>query len=197
MEPVDDYPPEDYPSAPESDPADVPQLTRAVVEDDERLEAAVDAFTSRDEDARGATDAVVDAQRVLRERIDDLGWEQGWPLVLRMEELMNARHADLAVRIAKWAFQEGERSAAATALPEAAEDEGLDAPFAVLSTGKVVVNARHAALDGEDAISTYVRISTGGPVFVGVPLEPKGVTTGLKLLGDALRVVAARLTVRR
>jgi len=85
--------------------ADKLSLNLEVVADEELLAAAVDEFVRRDRTAAVTLAEIVRLHGALGQIIDDY-W---WPIWARAEELGTARWADLAVGIARWAFNEGRR----------------------------------------------------------------------------------------
>ena len=84
---------------PPSDP-EPPSLTPEVVDDDEALAEAVDAFIAADPEARERLREIADLQECIRQTVD----ADTWRLFLQVEDGMSARLADLAVNIARWAF---------------------------------------------------------------------------------------------
>lgn len=96
------------PVAPPSDPEQPPTLTPDVVADDELLGEVVDEFVRRNRVARERLSAITDMQEGLRQSVDG----ETWRLALYVDEMVTERWAELAVEIAKWAFNEGVRSAA-------------------------------------------------------------------------------------
>lgn len=90
---------------PPTDPDPPPTLNPDVVADDETLGEAVDAFIGADPEARARRAEIVVHQEALRSAVDG----DVWGLVLHLDELTNARWADLAVVIARWAFEVGRR----------------------------------------------------------------------------------------
>jgi hypothetical protein len=87
---------------PPSDP-EMPVLTPDVAADDEALAEAVDAFINNDSVARAQLVEIADFQEALRGAVH----ADVWGIVLRLDELTTARWADLAVAIARWAFDAG------------------------------------------------------------------------------------------
>jgi hypothetical protein len=82
-----------------------PPLTDAVVQNEQRLGAAIDAFLVQDEVMRRRRRQILRRQREVRHHCS----EQAWAAYLRLEEAVNAR-LDLALMIvAKWAYTEGRR----------------------------------------------------------------------------------------
>jgi hypothetical protein len=82
-----------------------PQLDPTTVEDDEALAAAVDGLVAADPEARERLYVIVDHQELLRQSVDP----DVWRLVLRVDERIVERWADVAVAIARWAFDAGRR----------------------------------------------------------------------------------------
>jgi hypothetical protein len=87
--------------------ADLPPLSAEVVGDDDQLGEAVDDLIRRDRVASERTKDIIMLTEVVRDAVDP----EGWRLVLEWESRSNERWADLAVVLARWAFNEGVRSA--------------------------------------------------------------------------------------
>ncbi len=87
----------------------LPELTAELVDDDERVAEAVDAaivcVTRTDPDLARLRDELLVQEDLLRAVAPE-----AWPQFLLTDELRNARTADLAVRLVRWAFTQGERS---------------------------------------------------------------------------------------
>lgn len=92
---------------PPSDPDPPPALDPSVVADEEALADAVDALIAADHEARERLAEIGVYVDALRCGLDADTWRQ----FLRVDELTTARWADLAVNLARWAFNEGARSA--------------------------------------------------------------------------------------
>jgi hypothetical protein len=82
---------------------ELPTLDPEVVDDDDALAVAVDAFIHQDPIAGGRQAEMVLFQEVVRRAVD----ADVWRTVLRVDELTTARVADLVVEIARWAFNAG------------------------------------------------------------------------------------------
>jgi hypothetical protein len=94
-------PPPSYPLDQEA----APQLTPEVVADDDDLALRVDEFVRRSPEARAGQWEVALLQHELRETIDT----DACRLVLRIDELVTARLADVTVLVARWSFLAGQR----------------------------------------------------------------------------------------
>ena len=91
---------------PPSDP-ELPALDPEIVEDDEALGEAVDRFIANNPEGRQRLHRIAFQQDCVRQIVD----AGTWTVVLRMDEAIVERWADLAVEIARWAFNEGAKSA--------------------------------------------------------------------------------------
>ena len=78
-------------------------LTPGIVEDEDDLVAVVDEFVKQDPDAETRMKEILDQEEYLRTYADPGDWQE----CVALEDLMNARFADLVVSIARWAFEEG------------------------------------------------------------------------------------------
>ena len=87
------------------DGGELPALTPEIVADDVDLAAAVDRFMFENVAARDQQVEILHRQEVLQIMLDP----DAWQAALQLEEATTARWADLAVEIARWAFQEGQR----------------------------------------------------------------------------------------
>ena len=87
------------------DPGELPTLDASIVEDDDALAEAVDAVIAADPQAQERAAAVNMHMGWLRAAVD----ADTWKLVLEIEARSNERFADLAVVIARWAFEQGRR----------------------------------------------------------------------------------------
>lgn len=85
---------------------DEPVLTAAVVDDEEQLAAAVDAFNVANADDRVQRAELLERQAELHLVLD----AKEWQMFLAVEEASTARLADLTVSIARWAFRQGRAS---------------------------------------------------------------------------------------
>lgn len=93
------------PSPPPSEPEAPPVLDPIVISDDEALGEAVDEFVRREPEARARLQELVNLQEAIRQSVEpDI-----WQLILRLDETVTERWADLAVAIARWAFLEGQK----------------------------------------------------------------------------------------
>jgi hypothetical protein len=82
-----------------------PVLDPAIVEDDELLGGAVDALILADPVARARAGEIARYQEYLRSIVEP----ETWRLYLELESRQNERWADLALQLAKAAFNEGRR----------------------------------------------------------------------------------------
>jgi hypothetical protein len=89
---------------PPSEP-EISMLTPEIVEDDEAIAEVVDAFIAKDGVARARLGDVSFHQDALRLVVEP----DVWQLALRLDEAVTGRWADLAVGIARWAFEEGRK----------------------------------------------------------------------------------------
>ncbi len=91
----------------EHDPdGELPALDLAVVENEQELAAAVDDVilrVTRLDPELGR----LQAELLLQEEALQSAFPEAWPQFLLVEELVNARTAELATRLARWAFTEG------------------------------------------------------------------------------------------
>lgn len=87
------------------DGGELPALTPEIVADDTDLAAVVDRFILMDPAAKDQQVEILQRQEVLQIILDP----EQWQAALQLEEITTARWSDLAVEIARWAFQEGQR----------------------------------------------------------------------------------------
>jgi len=80
-------------------------LDPSVVDDDELLAEVVDQYIRVDADAADTLTEIARLHGVLHE-LADAHW---WPIFASAEELTVARWAELAVSLARWAFNEGRK----------------------------------------------------------------------------------------
>ena len=92
---------------PPSDPQPPPALSPAIIADDEALAEAVDAFVANDGEATERLREIAAMQDALRAAVDT----DVWQLVLRIDDMIVERWADLSVGIARLAFAAGQRHA--------------------------------------------------------------------------------------
>lgn len=98
-------PPPSYPRPTEDEP--VPSLDPETVEDDDELALAVDALVHRNYQGRVRQWEVAQLYEVVRQGVD----AETWRFVLRIEELTNARWADLSVELVREAWRAGQKFA--------------------------------------------------------------------------------------
>lgn len=84
-----------------------PRLTPAVVIDEARLGAAIDAVIHEDGTDRAHRETILELQSDLRGHVDD----EGWRVFLRLDAAIGARAADLTVNLVVWAFVQGQLDA--------------------------------------------------------------------------------------
>ena len=99
-----DSPPPPLYGAP-ADEEPVPVLDPELVADDDDLALAVDAFIQASPEARARQGEIALLHDELRQAVDI----EAWRIVMRLDELTNARLADITVEIARFAFSEGRR----------------------------------------------------------------------------------------
>jgi hypothetical protein len=92
-------------SNPPPSDSEPPALTPDVVMDDEALAEAVDAFIHQEPVANQRWHVIADHQELLRQALDS----EIWKLALRIDEMVVERWADIAVGVARWAFDAGRR----------------------------------------------------------------------------------------
>jgi hypothetical protein len=88
-----------------ADPTELPGLSPEVVADDEALGEAVDAVIRLDPVAGRRAQEVAEYQGWLRECVD----AEAWKLCLEIDARQTEKWADVVVRVAAWAFEEGRR----------------------------------------------------------------------------------------
>jgi len=93
-------------SNPPPSDSDPPTLTAEIVADDELLGEAVEKFLRCNETASERAHHIADHQEMLRQSVD----AETWKLALQLDEMIVERWADVAVEIARWAFNEGART---------------------------------------------------------------------------------------
>ena len=82
---------------------DVPTLTPEVAADEELLAEAVDTFIATNRLAKERAQHIADHQEMLRQEVDG----ETWKLALQVDEMIVERWADVAVELARWAFNAG------------------------------------------------------------------------------------------
>ena len=82
-----------------------PRLNPAIVVDDRQFAVLIDEFIQSDPTDRAHRDTVVVLQAHLREHVA----ADVWPVVLKLDETVIARLADLSLAVARWAYLEGLR----------------------------------------------------------------------------------------
>jgi hypothetical protein len=87
--------------------SDLPPLTREIVEDDVALAEAVDVVILMDPEASRRAAALLEQLEDLHVMLDHGQWQA----FLTLEASINERWAELALVIARWAYNEGLRSA--------------------------------------------------------------------------------------
>lgn len=97
------------PMDPEDDDLE-PRLDDAVVEDEQEIGEAIDAFIVGNSIAQDRLHEIVSQQDHLRRMLDP----DGWAYVLLVDELITARWAFLTIEIARWAYAEGRRNGSAS-----------------------------------------------------------------------------------
>ena len=83
-----------------------PRLTAQVVNDPDRLASVIDRLFIRDRQYRRHRNVILTRQRVLMDTID----AEQFNLYLDVEAATNERLAWMLSTVAKWAFNEGQRS---------------------------------------------------------------------------------------
>ncbi len=82
-----------------------PRLSPKILRRDQELWDRIDQVLRRDPLIRRSAYHVLEAQRALRNRTNDLGWAAyGW-----LEEETNARLVLIAITLVRWAYWEGVR----------------------------------------------------------------------------------------
>ena len=84
----------------------MPELTPDIVNDDAALAACVDALIESDPGASAQAAAINKVATAVRHRLEAASWGEA----LELEAKINARWSDLAVVIARWAFEQGVRA---------------------------------------------------------------------------------------
>ncbi len=84
----------------------MPELTPDIVNDDAALAACVDALIESDPGASAQAAAINKVATAVRHRLEAASWGEA----LELEAKINARWSDLAVVIARWAFEQGFRA---------------------------------------------------------------------------------------